>query len=617
MAIRRSEKEINPLEYTLKYRVNPKDTEFWDSGSDSFDASHPDHSLATTACAIHGPTDFFVPTFQRGIEWTWDKLLECISSSSPLLGEVTFGIEVLQPDKIQLLDGLQRFAAFAALTRALTPALFADKDSDIGALITSGDYHTDLESKLYGLRLIGSVSRGAEPVLRYNDAALRNHRRAVIQESYAVFADLVAAKVEELLRSNGAESKRFLDQVSALYQKGMWANVYQGFSSHEELVSAFVGWNAIRIELGVVDLCRAALINRGSQAGWSHGDFVEAEEKFNSLLLESGGRHKKYYGPLITLLHEDWFERREFNLIPKLRSQKPTWKVIGAQFDRLSECMDYFDGQHQSIDLQKHEYIKFLKLLGDLPFITTLIYHYKLAASRPRTSIDKLVNADVLHKLCVSYLRRFLDRGIGNTGDIATEVLQGRLPVKKWLERVCPPRSGDLDTAPNPSWLELRLDNIGISGAKAVFGACLLPSHTKKSGSRQWGTGSFVSIYYRAPGRPKWSLDHVIPNSKLARGFPYKDSLRNLLPVLTTDNSSYSATDADTKITSKSAWYAKYRDSADVERAPNGTPHPLHDGVFAKQGKYSAKRLNDGKRLAGPTGKERLTILHRILLDRL
>jgi hypothetical protein len=616
MAITRTDRAISPLLYTLEYRVAAMDTDFWDTNANALDPASEHYHLASTACSIQARVDFRVPTFQRGVQWRWSNLEECLGSSSPLLGEVIFGIEQQRPQETQLLDGLQRFAAFTALTKALAPVLFAVDGSEVTSLVSGGDYHPSLEPQLLDLQRIGGVKRGEATILHYNHAALRHHRRAVIQESYRSFSDTVRDTLKDRLTQGTPDSIKLADNLAQFYKKSMWANQYQNFSSHEELVSAFVGWNAIRVELGLADLCRASLINKGSQAGWSHSDFIEAEDRFNSLLLESGGSHKKYYGPFVTLLHEDWFEDRKFCIMPKLKQPGSSWKTVSKEFDRLEDCIEYFDGRDPTMSEQKAEYVKYLKLMGDLPFITALVYHYRLALKKQRASIESLVESDLLHKLCVAYARRFLDGAIGNTGDIASDVLRG-LSLKKWLERVSPDRAGPLNSEPDSSWLELRLDNTGYQGAKVVLGAGLLPKRTVRSGKRQWGVGTFSSIFVRAPGRQKWSLDHIIPQSQMGPETPHKDSLRNLIPVLFKDNSSYSAMDADAKLKSPDQWYAKYRDASDTERAPGGVAHPLHEKIFLKQSGHTAQRLNATDGLGGKVGKERLKLLLEILKDRL
>ncbi|MEK9505551.1 DUF262 domain-containing protein [Gaopeijia maritima] len=618
MSINRSDSRIFPLAYSLEYRIAPQDTDIWDSSAARLDPAHVAFGAATVGGGRHGPDNFFIPTFQRGIEWTWDKLHECVTSRSPLLGEVTMGMEAQQPGKIQLLDGLQRFAAFTALSSALQPILFASDEADLDQMVASGTLSPKHLLAAKELQVLGQSQSGSAPILTYNDAALEHHRRAVLKETYASFRGSVAQNVAKALTD---PQNAFLDTCVAFYKKYMWVNLYQTFQSHEELVSAFVGWNAIRIELGLADLCRAALINRGSQAGWTHAQFVEAEDRFNSLLLETGGNHKKYYGPFFTLLHEDWFEEGTFNILPELSSPTATWQSVDRGFERLSETMDYFDGQVSGTDPQKQEYIRYLKLLGDLPFITTLIHYYRTATARSSLQIDQIVQVDVLHKLAVAYTRRLLDSSIGNTGSIADQILKGKLSVSQWIDAITPDKSGSFGAKPDAAWLQLRLENAGISSAKAIFSACLLPTRKVRGGSRQWGKGAFTSLFVRTGGKPRWSLDHVIPKSSFkgrSPGDAYQDSLRNLMPILTKDNSSYNKMDADTKIRdSHAAWYGKYRTGGTADRHPGGSAHPMHDALFKTQGRRSPSELNSIDQLANGVGPERLGLLHAILLDKL
>lgn len=605
----------------MRYRVDPKDTEIWDTHTQSLKSTHPDFASASIGGGYHGPDDFFIPTFQRGIEWSWEKLQECVASRSPLLGEVTLGVEAQQPGKIQLLDGLQRFAAFTALSNALRDVLFAPDDAAIDAMVLNGPLDPANSTEAKTLRLVGQSESGAAPVLIYNDIALRNHRRAVLKDTYSSFAKGVSDQVATALGSNDPAAQEFVRDCALFYRKYMWANLYQTFNNHHELVSAFVGWNAIRIELGLADLCRAALINRGSEAGWTHMDFVSAEDRFNSLLLESGGNHKKHYGPFFTLLHDDWFKERRFNIIPELAQPKPTWAQVDDAFSRLAEVIDYFDGSSVGADAQKQEYIRFLKLLGDLPFITALLHCCRHATKKKRTSIDTLVQIDVLHKLAVAYMRRLLDSSIGNTGAIAEDVLKGSLTVKQWLAAVVPPKSGTFGQKPDAAWLRLRLENAGIASAKAIMTACLLPKAQVQGGSRQWGKGSFLSLFVRAGGRPKWSLDHIIPKANFrgkSVGDAYQDSLRNLAPVLTKDNSSFNRMDANTKVQDTVGnWYGKYRQGGTTDRLPNGVPHPFHDHLFLAQGTASPADLNAIDQLAGGVGTARIEIFHKLLMERL
>jgi hypothetical protein len=177
------------------------------------------------------------------------------------------------------------------------------------------------------------------------------------------------------------------------------------------------------------------------------------------------------------------------------------------------------------------------------------------------------------------------------------------------------------------AWLRNALEGInGTSSAQVAFNATLLPP---RHGANNLALGSPFTPVEFGKGANKWQVDHLIPDNTFSSnsvGIAAKDTLRNLCPIIGSDNASYKAMDCAGKLDRSAAYYATYL--SDARKFPSSSqPHPFISALLAKQGVSGGDRLlNDEAGLEEQVGTgqqkrcygdERLTILCDLLVDRL
>src|SRR5882672_4438658 len=91
-------------------------------------ALQPDGGSIPEQVATLRPTPLRIPTFQRGISWRTEEVLQFLESDSALYGTVIIAMfpSGNGSDHVgQLVDGLQRFACGTALLRLLGPMVLS------------------------------------------------------------------------------------------------------------------------------------------------------------------------------------------------------------------------------------------------------------------------------------------------------------------------------------------------------------------------------------------------------------------------------------------------------------------------------------------------------------
>lgn len=615
---------LTPLEYCGRHRLSLSDSDAWDSSAQSLKSEHEATPLLSNKYqASPLVSEIEIPVYQRSIQWEVQTLKDCIESASPLIGVAVTGSLTLAPQKLVLLDGLQRFSAFTALFTHLDSLLFVPAAH--GAPNPWGT-HPSLTPAILALQSACLSFVGGRDVIACNDTLLATHRRTMLAGSYRAFRDALRPELDRLSLTahpgfSLAESSEFIQALARFVQRPIFLNGYTNFQSFSDLVAAFIGINTIRVELSTADVCRSHLVTLAYSGGATSAQLDSCESKFDDTILRTDGRIKPRWAPLIKAIEYDWLGTQPSGLVPSL-SATPR---VGANIEsELTELCDWLDNYRSFSDA----YSQFIADIGDNPYVATALYSFHHRRASSTLASGNTLSAGALHLIAVAYLRRLLDGSVGDTLYITKRVASTRISKLRQLLDLINPASAGSITAPVPrAWLVNSLDRCRSEAtAKIVFAACLLPK-IRPAGSRGVGGTFYRMNFYK--GQNNWTLDHVVPANVFnaippPQGAAYKDSLRNLLPILGSDNSAYQRTDPKIKLSDPS-YYGTYCGSPnDPRKRFGGTGHPYIDAVVAKQASYPALVVNDPSSLVnaspqvgGCVGQERLYILADILLDRL
>lgn len=186
------------------------------------------------------PTTIRIPTFQRGISWRTDEVVQFLESESALYGTVIIAMLAVigSNDQVgQLVDGLQRFACGTALLRLLDPAVLSPTPTD-----TLATPNFEQLKRIVGGRLA---------IVEYNHHQLLRHHRRAIRDQYADFH----AEMAEFVRANLAPDKAVAfgrTITTAFADKQIAIDNYYGFKGSVDLDNTFIGLNTVRVDLGPV-----------------------------------------------------------------------------------------------------------------------------------------------------------------------------------------------------------------------------------------------------------------------------------------------------------------------------------------------------------------------------
>lgn len=575
------------FEYCGLWQVRLEDTKIWDPINQCLDQTHPKSGIAQQI-GVQNPRTT-IPNFQRGIEWDFSTLLECINSSSPILGTAVYGRTMENPLQFCLLDGLQRFAAFTFLLHHLDNVLFTPPRPDdpnpwsVHPTIIAAHFVEDIQRD-------AQQYSGFRRTIAYNHEALLLHNRTIIAKSYDAWVSSIRDRVSALVNSQDdnfelEESHAFFTGLRQFLIKPIYVQDMSGFSGMGELISTFIGLNTVRVELTAADVCRSILVDELQAAKAIPDVIATIENQFNELLLRSDGRIRSNFSPLIKVLESDWHVRRTHKLVPALFSKPKDRDAIVAEFQNFADFINFFWEQNHI------GYWPFIKNIGDNPAIATMLFYYHDYRRAGVREFPEPRHAD-MHRIALAYLRKALDGGVGDTLPLTIAVARGDvISVDDFTNRVVPDRSGPLTSAVPNDWLRNALDAVrNVDSARVVFNACLLPAIRAGAGFGD----SFEPIAFRA-GADNWAVDHLIPQNSFDRpnnptvGDPYKTTLRNLCPAIGSDNSSYKATDCAVKLTNP-GYYDTYL--TDLRKLICGKPHPYILELLRVQGDRTSADLN-------------------------
>lgn len=610
-----------PFKYCSHFRIPITDTDICDPVTAICDETHPHYTEVITAhSAVYTPNEIKIPTFQRGIQWDFNTLFECLSSNSPVVGTAIFGRTNQMPQVAWLLDGLQRFSTFTAMIILIEDLLFT-KPSVTN--VNPWNAHPTLFNDITELQNIVAINQSALPVVKYNHLALMNHRRAIIKTSYCDFILNAKIGIEKLIDTlktgyDPDKSKDFIRRLIEFFQKPIYIQEYSQFMSIDELIATFIAINTVRVELSPADVCRSILVESYINKGANQLQSADIENLFNATLLQDNGAARKKFSPLIKVLESDWIRPKTKVIISSLFSTTSDYQIIEKEFTEFCQWIEYFT----SI---KSDYLNLLFDIGDNPYIATLMYYYHKNVANIASQAYVVPEVE-LNKIAIAYIRKLLDGTVGDTLPLTKEVsTNNTINLANFLEKINPIRSGSIENSPERTWLMNSLLNVrNKDTAKIIFNACLLPP-VRNVG--EYGS-NYTRMNFRG-GQNNWTIDHMIPeNSFLTApnansiGNPHRDSLRNYCPILGSDNSSYKRTNLSVKMTHDS-YYKTYVTPNDDRKKFNGAGHPFFQRLLQLQGQLENPALLDSAdylitEINGVCyGQQRVEIICDLLTERL
>ena len=615
----------NIFTYCTDWLINVKDTKLWDHTLEELDSTHPE-----TGICVHYIGDFTtlrIPNFQRGIEWDYVTLKECILSTSPTLGIAVLGRTISIPDVEFMIDGLQRFSAFTYLLQRIDNILFTPATAQNP---NPWNLHPKLITRpsLSTIQSIAAKHVGIRGRIQYNHTALRLLRRQAVSQTYSNFCEQIAPQIDALLNPQDknfkvARSEEFLDALAAFVEKPIFTQELSNFANLSELLATFRGINTIRVELTAADVCRSIIVDGLIGAKATPQDVLDVDNQFNATLLTPTGRIRKGHSSLIKVLESAWTENQNTHnaaILPSLFADPLISTTIKSEFDEFIGWIQQFQNFRSASN-----YLNFIATIGDNPYVATMLFYFHI--HRVNSTLNTPPPDSELHKIAVAYFRRLLDGSVGDTLPITKQVGANQLQgFQNFLQRINPQHAGIIRSAPDTTWLEMALNRIrGRATARIVFNACLLPPIY--GDNRQTCGSAFDPITF-ARGANNWQIDHLIPQNSfvqpLSPGDAYKDTLRNFCPVIGSDNAGYGACDCAQKLNLSTANYVTYK--TEHRKMLDGQVHPFINELLNKQGMQGGNpELNNRDWLRNVSasstprcyGQERIQILIDLLKDRI
>lgn len=625
MSVLSHSNQKNIFTYCTDWLVNIEDTKLWDYTLNKLDTTHPDAGIQAYLTGQY--KRLRVPNFQRGIEWDYATLEECIFSTSPTLGIAVLGRANNIPTVEFIIDGLQRFAAFTYLLHYIDHILFDRATSNNP---NPWNIHQQLLTSP-SLSIIQNVAApyvGIRGRIKYNHIALRLLQRQAVSQTYISFCDRTTPKIDALLNPQHqnfelSRSEEFLNALANFVEKPVFTQELSNFANLSELLATFRGINTIRVELTAADICRSIIVDGLIGAQAIPQDVLEVDNNFNDTLLRRTGRIRKGYSPLIKVLENAWTgdkNTRNKAIFPSLFTDPLISANIKNQFDEFIGWIQQFKNLRNT-----NNYLDFIAMIGDNPYVATMLFYFHV--HQAKNKLDKSPPDEELHQIAVAYFRRLLDGGVGDTLPLTKQVGANKIQdFSDFLQRINPQRAGALTSKPNTTWLETALNGIGgMATAKIIFNACFLP---RIHGKNLQAYGSIFNPITFTRGANNWQVDHLIPQNSftqpLSPGDAYKETLRNFCPVMGSDNAAYGAGPCAQKL-NLTVNYGTYR--TDPHKMPDGQVHPFIDKLLDKQGTQAQggnDELDNRDWLINTSpikkrcyGQERIQILIDLLKDRI
>jgi hypothetical protein len=478
-------------------------------------------------------TAFLVPSFQRGVSWGFEIIEAFIESESLFLGSVILG-SVRSGDR-QLIDGLQRFVIGTALLQALYPRVLSTDPTDPA----NAEHFRDLANEL----------RTKQPVFSHNHTQLVQFPRHAVRFTYGELVNNIKQYIDGQFE---AEVIEFASNVTKLYlDKAVAIDSWGGWTSTREILQAFIGLNTVRVDLTVVDLIRAAIVDQATHCNWGNDEIESVENEFTDTFLPGRGKAKGALVPLATLIN-DAFDDGNHKIFPD-------WEVFTP--DAIRRFLLFVNESIAAAERVENSFLFAITQAGALPLAICILFYYLRSlkgnaaagsgGSQGGTSLTNELCAPTnttlqeLHEFYRACVRRSLNGDIGKTGFVGAELMRVDFDasLSHLAARICPVASGALDARINSAWLKGRLWGSGKDTSKVIFQAYQLPQ-------RDDDGYVFAPIQYGV-NSASYHIDHIIPTVALARDMPERercDSLVNFCPVTGLDNRSFRELRASDKL---------------------------------------------------------------------
>lgn len=466
-----------------------------------------------------------IPSYQRGVVWDPELFEELLFSTSSFLGNTVLGnFPLPQGSKHQqflpeqandynvVIDGLQRFSLGTAILSICHPLFLASEPQD------------SFRSQQF-IELKSSAANFAS-VYQHNDQVLQNYPRTAVQESYREFRQSIVNWLGRELENDSSD--RVPNAITRLFLGRQIApDVYYGFTTPTEAISAFIGLNTIRVQLGVVDWLRSLILDKAFAASWDASDIEDLENRFSDVFSDG-------INPVSTLLP---FARitKESLEDPKLaKSVFPSWSSDFKKSD-VERFLDFVERYKNSLD---NPYLVEIRACGTLPWSILIGYDYACHLARgpmPNYLGGPKNQDDGLRILLRACLRVMIEGKIGRIRSIAEAALRDGLSLQELAESMATSFSNSNINSPvNQDWLGTRLRRVDKKSAPRVFNACLLPEHDTSTSFTPQPYGKKTACY---------QVDHLIPESTIEDNQPGGMEARllmNLAPLRRTTNNAQS-----------------------------------------------------------------------------
>ena len=549
------------------------------------------------ALASHSCQWLEIPSFQRGIAWKVSDIVEgLLESESPIMGNVLLG--QFQRDQKQLghlpqeirqycviIDGLQRFSISTALLASLYPLVLQGSPS----FTADASYFMALKLRCANFA----------PVFQHNDKELSNHPRQAIAHAYSELRkDIENYLRDELESGNGQELAQKLSEV--FLNKQVAIDVYHNFRSYLDMMSAFLGINTVRVDLGPVDLLRSFIVEKATESSWDQVTIESTENRITEIFTENN-KPKMELLPFVFICLEQVKDDETGNIIFPSWSEKLRQQNV-AQF--LSFVEDF-------LEVTDNGYIREIRDVGALPLAGLLVFYYrKLLATNEEPSFFTRGDEEnpELHLYLRGCYRAYFEGKVGKSRSTIDRLLTDYSLIQ-CAESLSEHYSGiSLTEKYSQGRLKTLVERADIKKSKRVFNAMLLPESSTSPG------GDFSPHVYGNKS-VEYHIDHLIPRSTLddsEPGFLNGDTICNFAPLPSAHNKNAKATPCSLKLTEKGE-YGTYINS-------ESTPHPYTEWLLDNQPKHGSNlddqellQLNSDIDIAG----ERLAEISMELLKRI
>lgn len=502
----------------------------------------PNHNQANVGGVGALISEFIdVPKFQRGIAWDNDSILEFLSSSSVLIGNVIMGqfdlsiddypdLQNITPHYYILIDGLQRLSVGTIILKVLHECIFAN--------------HAPFLHEIGRFHRININIQGAQTVFLYNHDEFINHPRTAIKDAYSVlyneFRDYLTGVLED---GTNEDKDRLAGQINSIFlDRQVAIDIYFNFQDRIQIMNTFLGINTIRLDLSTIDLVRSFIIEKAEISDWDDLQIEHIENRFTEVFTNQNGTPDGKLFPFVGVILEVFRQGRHSILFP-------SWDQV-LDFNEIENFINFVENFKVGGQTIENPFIKEIMNTGSAPYaILIAVYYYKYITnnnSEPTFFMGgNLENSD-LHRFLVSCYRATIEGGVGKSRRIAENIFikadinQGaNRPYQndqfpKTMELVAEEMSYmysgfSLDMPYNLQYLFSLLNKVNKSNSKLVFNAMLLP--LKAQG---WGSDFTPITFGKSTRRREFNVDHLIPDSmkdSSIAGFDQIDKLRNLAPL--------------------------------------------------------------------------------------